>query len=227
MQNEPNLPPGQAGEAWREPIMRNEPNFAGRARAPEGEVRKTNPILRLRIADFGFKTDLRRDAPCGPPGHGPVVQTNPIGRSESCETNPISPGGTGPAGAWDAKRMCKTNPICHPPRWDQRDRSRETKPISPPEGVGREPVLSLPKERPTREEPRADRAKRTQFPAFRRSRRPTVPGFHHSNPRLIMRNKAKLGRAGASGGWRAGKADCAKRSQFRKKFQVSSVKCEV
>ncbi len=40
---------------------------------------------------------------------------------------------------------------------------RETKPIAPLEGVGREPVLSLPKERPTHEEPRAGRAKQTQF----------------------------------------------------------------
>jgi hypothetical protein len=42
-----------------------------------------------------------------------------------------------------------------PPRWDQRDRSRQTKPIAPVEGVGRG--------RPTYEERRANRAKQTQF----------------------------------------------------------------
>ena len=41
------------------------------------------------IADCGFRPALRWDTPCGPPGQGPVVQTNPIGRSQSCETNPI------------------------------------------------------------------------------------------------------------------------------------------
>jgi len=66
-------------------------------------VCKTNPILRLRLGDWGFRTAFRRDAPCGVPGQGPVVQTNPIGRSESCKTNPI-PGGAGwdgARGAWD------------------------------------------------------------------------------------------------------------------------------
>jgi len=46
-----------------------------------GQICETKPILRLRIGDCGFRTDLWRDAPCGPPGHGPVVQTNPISES--------------------------------------------------------------------------------------------------------------------------------------------------
>jgi len=41
------------------------------------------------IADCGFRPALRWDTPCGPPGQGPVVQTNPIDRSQSCKTNPI------------------------------------------------------------------------------------------------------------------------------------------
>ena len=43
----------------------------------------------------------------------------------------------------------------------------ETKPIGPLDGVGREPVLSLPKERPTDEEPRGIRAKQSHFPSVR------------------------------------------------------------
>jgi hypothetical protein len=35
-----------------------------------------------------------------------------------------------------------------------------------------------------------------------------------------MRNEAKLGRAGASGGWRVGEADCAKQSQFARPGRV-------
>ncbi len=77
-------------------------------RRTRGQSCETKPISPLRIADRGLGTDLRRDAPAAC-RLGPVVQTNPIGWSE----------------------LCKTNPIRHPARWDQRDRSRETKLIAP------------------------------------------------------------------------------------------------
>ncbi len=50
---------------------------------------ETNPISGLRMGRCGLGADLRRDAPWGLPAQGPVVQTNPIGRSELCKTNPI------------------------------------------------------------------------------------------------------------------------------------------
>ncbi len=84
----------------------------------------------------------------------------------------------------------------------------------PLEGVGREPVpsagsgqaLSFAKERPTHEEPRADRAKRTQFRPSRPSRAPIVPIFHHSSiPVLrvgrgtIVQNEPNFGGPGERG----------------------------
>jgi hypothetical protein len=42
MQNKPNLPP--ATPALALPTVQNEPNLSGRARAPQGEMCKTNPI---------------------------------------------------------------------------------------------------------------------------------------------------------------------------------------
>jgi hypothetical protein len=87
----------------------------GSAGAPEGEICKTNPILRLRIWDCGFRKA------CGPPPGlaGPAVQTKPIGWSQSCDnaslpgvvpaTDPIRPG-LGRAG-FRADERCETNPI--------------------------------------------------------------------------------------------------------------------
>jgi hypothetical protein len=63
------------------------------------------------IADCGFKRDLRRDAPAVRRPE-PLVQTNPIGQSESWETNPI-PGYAGwgeTQGAGDAGQMRQTKP---------------------------------------------------------------------------------------------------------------------
>ncbi len=64
------------GPVWW-PIVQNEPN-------------SSIADFGLRIADCGLGTDLQRDALCGPPSRGPVVQTNPIGWSKPCETKPIS-----------------------------------------------------------------------------------------------------------------------------------------
>jgi hypothetical protein len=96
-------------------LRQNKANFrlrrAGRGPRGGGIICETKPILRLRIADW--------------------VQT----WSGTCETKPIWPG-LGRA-RFRADERCETKPIRHPPRWDQRDRSRETKPNSPPGGVGR------------------------------------------------------------------------------------------
>jgi hypothetical protein len=81
--------------------VRNEPNLGW-----PGDHAKC--AKRTQFSDCGLGTELRRDASWGLPAQGPVVQTNPIGRSE----------------------LCKTKPICHPRRQDRRDRSYETKPIS-------------------------------------------------------------------------------------------------
>ena len=86
------------------------------------------------LSDCGLKTGLQRDRPaCGlrPRTRGPVVQTNPIGRSELCQTNPIyPPAALGPAGPiarnkanfrWD--QMRQTNPISS--LWAARGKGRQ------------------------------------------------------------------------------------------------------
>ncbi len=102
-QNEPNLP-GRA-------TIRNEANFrrAGYPTIPllyhstipipprpDGtgpQGRGTGAIVQnepnFPIADCGLGTERRRDALWGLPAQGAVAQTNPIGRSELCKTNPI------------------------------------------------------------------------------------------------------------------------------------------
>jgi hypothetical protein len=111
--------------AW--PIAPNKPNSPeapGRDKyrvekelqriVPAQGLGETKPISRLRIGDWGQicgGTPALRPVASDP--RGPVVQTNPIGRSQSCKTKPI-PGGTGwdgATGAWDAGQSCKTRPI--------------------------------------------------------------------------------------------------------------------
>jgi hypothetical protein len=69
-----------------------------------GDERRANASNKPNssITDCGSGTDLRRDALCGSPGQRPVVQANPIGRSQSCETNPIARSG--------APRRCPAGP---------------------------------------------------------------------------------------------------------------------
>jgi hypothetical protein len=88
-------------------------------------------------------------------------QTNPIwpvGRSQSCETNPIRPG-LGRARLWVDER-CETNPICRMRRRGGPDRSCETKPIcSAPVGKGGAAKAAS-------VAAGAKRAKRSQFPGI-------------------------------------------------------------
>jgi len=101
-----------------------------------------------------------------------------VGRGANAQNEPNLPGRSGPRKAKCAKRsqfppalggtrlqgrgtrgIARNEPNLPPPRWDERDRSRQTKPIAPVEGVGRG--------RPTYEEWRAYRAKQSQFGAAR------------------------------------------------------------
>jgi hypothetical protein len=60
---------------------------------------------------------------------------------------------------------------------------------------------------PWRSGPETERAKQSQFERSRAGGRP-------AHEEMIMRNKAKPGRAGISGGRQLGRANCAKRTQF-------------
>ncbi len=126
----------------------NKPNSYRRADqeigVPGGQTCKTKPIPRLRIADFGLRIQAGlRPVALGP--RGPVVQTKPIGRRQSCKTNPISgrsPVGRGHRGGGRGGQMCKTNPISpagpdscpsplDPPASPPPSQLCETKPILP------------------------------------------------------------------------------------------------
>jgi hypothetical protein len=118
--NKANWPvPGQRGGAWyapREPgpIVRNEANFFGGPGPRRAKCAEQTQFFDcgFRIVDCGFRTALRRDAPCGPPGQGPGVQSNPIRQGHLCETNP-NLGELGHLGGRRARegQWRKTNPI--------------------------------------------------------------------------------------------------------------------
>ena len=109
-------------------------------------------------ADCGLRT---RDRPAAgwPAASGlrrPVVQTNPIGQREPCQTKPISPGWPGPGGpmvrnkpnfgklvGWAGGAAVQTNPIRRPACGEAK--------------AGRRPGQRRP--------PRGNCAKQTQFPA--------------------------------------------------------------
>ena len=108
--------------------------------------RKTKPISRSgaprRCLYYGLRiADSEGLRPATPGLRGPVVQTNPIGRSELCKTKPIPPQGRRPG------LLHQTNPICPAPtgmgagwrgrRWG---RSRQTNLISP-QAAGRASVV--------------------------------------------------------------------------------------
>jgi hypothetical protein len=103
---------------------------------------KTNPICRRRAGKTIAKAFGLDDA------------TRHRGNGAKRTQFPAGPGGTGRQGGGTRGNRAKRTQLA-PPRWDQRDRSRQTKPIAPVEGVGRG--------RPTYEERRANRAKQTQF----------------------------------------------------------------
>jgi hypothetical protein len=220
-----------------------------------GQMCETNPISRLRIADW-IQRDCRG---ADQPSPGPVVQTNQIGRSELCETNPnwrgvgrgrptyqepivqnkakLGQDGTsggrrireancakrtqfpaGPSGTGLGGRLCETNPIS------------ESGPAGGPV-VQTNPICRRPDTPPFRSsiipvfQSDADYAKRSQFAATPRGTGPagqgakvqnkpnfgesagqwntqhsTILSLHHSSPTATMRNKAKLGQDGTSGG---------------------------
>jgi hypothetical protein len=52
---------------------------------------RPNGAKRTQFSDCGLRIQdsLAAGRPCGPPGPGPVVQTNPIRQGQSCQTNPI------------------------------------------------------------------------------------------------------------------------------------------
>ena len=122
--NEPNLVGSNA---------RNKPNWLVWPAAPEGEIRKTNPISAVAAVE------------------SPTISNIPSFHHSNSTTGP---GWDGAWGAWDARQMRKTNPIC-PCRAGTGGTDRAKQSQSPPESVGRG--------RPTYEERRAYRAKQTQF----------------------------------------------------------------
>jgi hypothetical protein len=78
----------------------NKPN-PGEAGWDTGQMRKTNPISRLRTADCGFRTARRRDALCRLP---PRVWT---GRLYKQTQFPTPPGGTRPGGCGTKGKCAK------------------------------------------------------------------------------------------------------------------------
>ncbi len=194
--------------------MRDKPNWVEGAGAPEGEIRKTNPIPapaadRAKRTQFGLgwagpgserrkmqnepnSWRHRAGRGYGGVGRGAKVQNEPnfatSGRNRAGTPNPRSGRGRlyeepiaqnkaklGQDGASGGRRVREGSRVRNEPnfrlrrvgrgrRGDEGERCK-TNPIRPLEDGGREPVLSLPKERPPHEEPSGTKcAERTQFP---------------------------------------------------------------
>jgi len=114
----------------------------------------------LRMEDGVAAGPFRlRPAASGP--RGPVVQTNPIGRSQSRKTKPIlgGAGWAGPRRAWDAGENMPNEPNSRPRRTG---RGSETG---------------------------GDGAKQTQFAADRMPHYSTVLSFQYSSPTTIVPNE--------------------------------------
>ena len=222
-----------------------------------GQMCETNPISRLRIADW-IQRDCRG---ADQPSPGPVVQTNQIGRSELCETNPNWRGvgrgrptyqepivqnkaKLGQDGISGGRRIREANCakrtqfpagpsgtglggrgaiVRNEPNFGERTgrgARGPNKPNLPPAGYPTIPLFhhsSIPI--------RCRLCKRSQFAATPRGTGPagqgakvqnkpnfgesagqwntqhsTILSLHHSSPTATMRNKAKLGQDGTSGG---------------------------
>ncbi len=167
---------------------------------------KTNPILRLRTADFGLRIQDRpvaghRLRPAAPTPAGRFRKMNPI-----C---PAGPGGRGP-GTWNAGRTCKTNPICAAvPRatWPQERGTRGNR----AKRTQFRPQGQLPAGRNVRNEPNLHPRRGIGGAS------PTLPGR-----RLRQTNPTQPGRTAVRGPARghvrskanSSIADCAKRTQF-------------
>jgi hypothetical protein len=237
-QTNPIRPSGQAWSLERQTV-RNKPNSCHYADQEIGVPRRadcakqsqfggssrgwslwceTKPIPRLRISDWGLGTDLRRDARCGPPGQGPVVQTKPIARrgaprrcpAEQQKGQVLCGKGFMVNSTSDRPRQNKAN--LGKPGWDPGSRLCRTKPIS---GAGSRGAG-------------ANRAKQTQFgpagrlgpwrgklcetnpiPAAMPIRRSAFPG----GP--IVRNKANSQRGCEDAAVGHSRVDYAEQSQLR------------
>jgi hypothetical protein len=73
------------------------------AGAPEGEMCKTNPISRLRIADWRQTCRFR-------PAQADCAKRTQFRRSLKCRASSVKL--ESPADCWPRDRLCKTNPIC-------------------------------------------------------------------------------------------------------------------
>jgi hypothetical protein len=208
--------------ACGKPIVRNKANLPGYAgwegrqgHGTWGRMRKTNPILRLRI-----QRGLRLVASCL---CGPVVQTNPIppGRGEArCTNKPNFPGASGRGKYRTGKELWwivhgrdfgKTKPIA------RSGASRRCRPLRP----SRAPLFQYSIIPPFQSDADcAERAKQTQSsrrgraerghrdaergtnapnkPNFRRTRYPTIPLFHYST---LPIQGVRPGFCACLGGW--------------------------
>jgi len=159
-----------SGPGWADCAERTQ--FHRSARAPEGEMRETNPIPRLRIGD----SPATARPLCGLPPRaraGRSCETNPIRWGQMCKTNPISvrgmrakqtqfPGGAGRGAAWGTwDEGCGTNKpnSCH----------------------CADPEIGVPG--------RVNRAKQSQSPVDRISHHSSILSFHHSSPMAIVQNE--------------------------------------
>jgi hypothetical protein len=143
---------------------------------------ETKPIPRLRIADWGLRIGNGPAAgrplqPAASGLHGPVVQTNPIGRSESCETNPISSGGTRP------RRVGHGAIVRNEPNSPRSRVGRSTR------GVGRGGKRAKRSQFPAKRPPRSARLYETKPICPRRLERGAGGRGQEAPPRTIVQNE--------------------------------------
>jgi len=150
-------------------------SFSGCSVPPWWEFVRNKP--NFSIADCGLSTDLQQDALCGPPGRGPVVQTNPIGRGQSCETKPIPL--TGRKSQVLAGTRVMVNWTCIPDKANSRRRRV---------GRGRRDVGRG-----------ANASNKPNLPPAARGPAGFIVRKKPNWPRPIMRNKANWARAGPGG----------------------------
>ena len=224
VQNEPNLPAGAGRQGCGTRAKRaKRTQFRPSARAPADEMCKTKPIPGQAGWDGGLGSE------------GRLCKTNPISHRRAGKTIPkassleaatraqraivqnepnLSIADCGPRSqpgvttSWisDSGQSCAGRPWRPAPNSAGANVQNEP---NLPAGAGRQGCGT-----------RAKRAKRTQFRPSRPSRAPIIPVFHHSSRLPNVQNEAHLpperaGRAVAA-------ANCAKRTQFLKKPQVSA-----
>jgi hypothetical protein len=178
------------------------------AGAPQGRMRKTNPILRLRVADHVIASEARQSGLRI--GNGPVAGCRPCGLSpracagrlyKQTQFAPTRPG-MGAGGRGRRRRNVRNKPNLPQTIVKARglgDATRRRAIVSnkpnlagrpEPRGRDMQNKRNLPRvgsPRPT------DRAEQTQFG---RPRHPSIPLFQHSNPIPFVRNKANCPKRG-------------------------------